>query len=105
MGQIGRELRWGIHYGKSYVGGTGREGEACGRTVAGKQAAHPASPFSRLFLTMFLVQTCVFVRATDVQPASSMMRPKGAKHKERPGYARVYWERRMGEEGTKERAG
>ncbi len=26
MGQIGRELRWGIHYGKSYVGGTGREG-------------------------------------------------------------------------------
>ena len=31
MGQIGRELRWGIHYGKSYVGGTGREGEAYGR--------------------------------------------------------------------------
>ena len=24
MGQIGRELRWGIHYGKSYVGGTSR---------------------------------------------------------------------------------
>ena len=22
MGQIGKELRWGIHYGKSYVGGT-----------------------------------------------------------------------------------
>ena len=30
-GQIGRELRWGIHYGKGYVGGTGREGEAYGR--------------------------------------------------------------------------
>ena len=31
MGQIGRELRWGIHYGKSYVGGTGGKGEAYGR--------------------------------------------------------------------------
>jgi len=43
MGQIGRELRWGIHYGKSYVGGTGREGGAYGRgrTKGGRAEGGP----------------------------------------------------------------
>ena len=34
---------------------------------------------------------CYHVRATDVPPASSMMRPNGAKHKGRQGNTRVYW--------------
>ena len=43
MGQIGRELRWGIHYGKSYVGETGREGGAYGRgrTKGGRAEGGP----------------------------------------------------------------
>ena len=38
---------------------------------------------------------CYHARAADVPPTSSMIRPKCAMLTGRPGYARVYWERRM----------
>ena len=40
-------------------------------------------------------------RAAGVPPVGSVTRPECAMHAGRPGHARVYWECRMGEVGTK----